>query len=172
MTREEICHALKNIYSPEIMHAEYVAIDAACTELKSGYWKTDEKNNWYCSECGLHYDSWAIDGFKYCPNCGAKMKKKTMTREEAIKMLVNATYSDEWQGNEDLTTANHMAIEALKEPEQKKGKWILSDEQQQEDVDNGNYRFICSECGKSDIHSKAVIVSFCWNCGARMEEGQ
>lgn len=38
-----------------------------------------------------------------------------MTGEEAIKMLVNATYSDEWQGNEDLTTANHMAIEALKE---------------------------------------------------------
>lgn len=38
-----------------------------------------------------------------------------MTREEAIKMLVNATYSDEWQGNEDLTTANHMAIEALKQ---------------------------------------------------------
>ena len=38
-----------------------------------------------------------------------------MTREEAIKLLVNATYSDEWQGNEDLTTAHNMAIEALQE---------------------------------------------------------
>jgi len=37
MTREEICDALRNICSPEIMHVEYVAIDAACKELKSGY---------------------------------------------------------------------------------------------------------------------------------------
>lgn len=36
-----------------------------------------------------------------------------MTREEAIYLLVNATYSEEWQGNEDLQTAQHMAIEAL-----------------------------------------------------------
>ena len=39
-----------------------------------------------------------------------------MTREEAIKLLVNATFSDEWQGNEDLTTAYNMAIEALSGP--------------------------------------------------------
>ncbi len=38
-----------------------------------------------------------------------------MTREDAIKMLVNATYSDEWQGNEDLTTAHDMAIKALEQ---------------------------------------------------------
>lgn len=156
MTREEICHTLRNICSPEIMHVEYVAIEAACAELKSGYWKTDEKDNWYCSECGLHYDSWAIDGFKYCPNCGAKMKKGTMTREEAIKMLVNATYSDEWQGNEDLTTANHMAIEALKQPERKKGKWI----------EKGVYIFECSNCGD---HVKEPL-NYCPNCGAEMEE--
>ena len=73
MTREEICHALKNIYSSEIMHAEYVAIDAACKELKSGYWEADEEGNCRCSSCGLHYDSWAR-GFRYCPNCGAKME--------------------------------------------------------------------------------------------------
>lgn len=166
MTREEICHTLKNIYSPEIMHAEYVAIDAACTELKSGYWKTDEKDNWYCSKCGLHYDSWAIDGFKYCPNCGAKMKKETMTREEAIKMLVNATYSDEWQGNEDLTTANHMAIEALKQPERKKGEWILC-----ENPIYSSFRtvaadpYLCTVCNmKNDRQTK-----YCPNCGAEME---
>ena len=43
-----------------------------------------------------------------------------MTREEAIDILVNATFSDEWQGNEDLTTAYHMAIEALEQ----EPKWI------------------------------------------------
>lgn len=37
-----------------------------------------------------------------------------MTKEEAIELLVNATYSDEWQGNEQLAEANLMAIEALK----------------------------------------------------------
>lgn len=43
-----------------------------------------------------------------------------MTRAEAIELLVNATYSEEWQGNEKLTKAQHMAIEALdQEP-----KWI------------------------------------------------
>ena len=36
-----------------------------------------------------------------------------MTIKEAIDILVNATFSDEWQGNEDLTTAYHMAIKAL-----------------------------------------------------------
>lgn len=40
---------------------------------------------------------------------------KGMTREEAIELLVNATYSDEFQGNEDLTTAHNMAIKALKQ---------------------------------------------------------
>jgi ankyrin repeat protein len=43
-----------------------------------------------------------------------------MTREEAIKLLVNATYSDEWQSNKDLTTAHHMAIKALEQ----EPKWI------------------------------------------------
>lgn len=36
-----------------------------------------------------------------------------MTIQEAIELLVNATYSEEWQGNEDLQTAHNMAIEAL-----------------------------------------------------------
>ena len=58
----------------------------------------------------------------------------------------------------------------IPQPERKTGRWILSDTQWQEDVDNGNYQFICSEYGKADIHSKAVVVSFCWNCGARMED--
>ena len=40
-----------------------------------------------------------------------------MTNKEAIKLLVNATYSDEWQGNEDLTTAHNMAIDSLERSE-------------------------------------------------------
>ena len=40
-------------------------------------------------------------------------ESRRMTRAEAIELLVNATYSEEWQGNEQLTKAQHMAIEAL-----------------------------------------------------------
>lgn len=43
-----------------------------------------------------------------------------MTRQEAIELLVNATYSEEWQGNEKLTKAQHMAIKAL----EKEPKWV------------------------------------------------
>lgn len=42
-----------------------------------------------------------------------------MTNSEAIKMLVNATYSDDWQGNNDLQTALHLAISALE-----RDRWI------------------------------------------------
>ena len=38
-----------------------------------------------------------------------------MTKDEAITILSNATFSDEWQGNEELTTAYHMAMEALEQ---------------------------------------------------------
>ena len=37
-----------------------------------------------------------------------------MTTSEAINLLVNARYADEFQGNEDLCTAHQMAIDALK----------------------------------------------------------
>jgi len=36
-----------------------------------------------------------------------------MTREEAINKLVNARYADEFQGDEELTEARLMAIQAL-----------------------------------------------------------
>ena len=57
-------------------------------------------------------------------------------------------------------------------PQQKYGKWILADEQNKEDVENDNYRFICSECQCSDIHAKGTIVPYCWKCGAKMQESE
>lgn len=56
--------------------------------------------------------------------------------------------------------------------EPKTGHWILADEQNKEDVENDNYRFICSECQCSDIHAKDTIVPYCWKCGAKMVEPQ
>ena len=53
--------------------------------------------------------------------------------------------------------------------EPKTGHWILADSQDNVDVENGNNRYICSECTFSDIHAKSTEVSYCWHCGARME---
>lgn len=58
------------------------------------------------------------------------------------------------------------------QPKPKTEHWILADEQNKEDVENDNYRFICSECQCSDIHAKGTIVPYCWNCGAKMIEPQ
>ncbi len=52
------------------------------------------------------------------------------------------------------------------------GKWILSNKQFKEDVENDNYLFICSKCKCSDIHAKDIKVPYCWNCGAKMEESE
>lgn len=46
-----------------------------------------------------------------------------MTNNDAIKLLVNATYSDDWQGNNDLQTALHLAISALE-----RDRWISVEE--------------------------------------------
>ena len=64
------------------------------------------------------------------------------------------------------------AYELGKAERLKTGHWILADEQNKEDVENDNYRFICSECQCSDIHAKGTKVPYCWNCGAKMEESE
>lgn len=58
------------------------------------------------------------------------------------------------------------------ETERKMGKWILSDIQNKEDNDNGNYAYICSNCFCHDIHAKTAVVPYCWFCGAKMERGE
>ena len=49
----------------------------------------------------------------------------------------------------------------------KHGKWIECHEEE-----NGNFLFECSVCHKGDIHAKEVEVSYCWNCGAKMDGGK
>ena len=113
-----------------------------------------------------------------------------MTREEAIKLLVNATYSDEWQGNEQLTKANLMAIEALQREEhlveleakavaiiksERHGEW----KEKETHLNEGDCEITewqsarCSKCGK--YHTTPYMYSFnnfnfCPNCGAKMDK--
>ena len=51
------------------------------------------------------------------------------------------------------------------EPEQKTGKWILDGKTEIE----SEMAYHCSECGCGEVHRSDTIVSFCWNCGAKME---
>ena len=70
--------------------------------------------------------------------------------------------------------ARKISIEALEGVAipNKTGHWILAEEQNKEDVENDNYRYICSKCQCSDIHAKGTIVPYCWKCGRRMVEPQ
>ena len=55
--------------------------------------------------------------------------------------------------------------------ERKTGKWILSKIQRQEDIENDNYQYYCSNCGSGDLHAKRMKVPYCWHCGAKMIGG-
>lgn len=101
-----------------------------------------------------------------------------MTKEEAIfceKSYIGETNCKDckYYGTDTCESreSHKMAIKAL-EQEPKTGHWILADAQNKEDIENDNYRFICSECQCSDIHAKGVVVPYCWKCGAKMIELQ
>ena len=98
-----------------------------------------------------------------------------MTREEAIQILEQrlsaAKYLDYSYIDCVDAEALEMAIEALKEPERKKGKWkVVSD-----GYGNGEATACiceCSECKDTIwVYKKADRKwNFCPNCGAEMEE--
>ena len=93
-----------------------------------------------------------------------------MTREEAIEICKNVknVYLSNYGTSDKTAEAMIVAIEALKQPEQKKGKWLN---------DKGLYR--CSLCNELWTHWWAVVMQpermykemkYCPNCGAEMEE--
>lgn len=63
-----------------------------------------------------------------------------------------------------LPSAFDMAIEALKQPERKKGHWQHAQ----------NNLFICSNCGRGylegryDKDNPICTAKFCYNCGCKM----
>lgn len=92
-----------------------------------------------------------------------------MTNEEAIKILSNATFSAEWQGNEDLTTAYLMAIEALKN-ERPQGEWMFSGVEHTADNPIDSDCYYCSICKRSistTLTRPTELFPFC-HCGADM----
>ena len=92
-------------------------------------------------------------------------------RQDAINAIDNLPY----EFNDGLTWCVRMDIykaiynQPSAQSERGTGEWILADEQREEDVQNGNYRYICSCCGSSDLHAKTQEVPYCWYCGSRMK---
>lgn len=88
-----------------------------------------------------------------------------MTRAEAIEHLKNiAIYSFQDGYTDEARQALDMAIEALRQPERKAGRWIKK-------VDDGMYWYECSECGDYPLKSAFghdVYSDWCPHCGADM----
>lgn len=92
-----------------------------------------------------------------------------MTREEALQVC-NGLQSN-WFMSDRIREAMTLAIEALEQPERKKGKWIKNKE-------HGYYE--CSNCKSiqpydgiyEDNPDKVTYwtCDYCPNCGAKMEE--
>ena len=84
-----------------------------------------------------------------------------MTREEAIKDIEENILPI--VGGKSL----RMAIDALRQPERKTGKWIP--------VTNGRGGFECDQCHNyAPSYQDGVewLSGFCPNCGAEMTEGE
>ena len=81
-----------------------------------------------------------------------------MTREEAIAEL--KAQEEHVRGMSIMgREAYYMAIEALKQQDQNKGKWI---------EDGTHSVAICSQCNASNLWKSP----YCPYCGAEMKEGQ
>ena len=91
-----------------------------------------------------------------------------MDKEIAISILKGELLGT----NEQLDEAVIMAVNAIQAEPTKHGRWMLYENQSQDDVNNGNYLFVCSNCNHSDIHARTVDVPYCWYCGARMDGGE
>ena len=95
------------------------------------------------------------------------MKKMRRSVDERSVIKIVTYECGEWVGLAKEIEKQMKALPSA-EPERESGEWIIADTQNEEDVQNGNYRYICSCCGYSDIHAKAVRVPYCWHCGANM----
>ena len=84
-----------------------------------------------------------------------------MTREEAIEKLEDLDNCYNSLSDEDKEAID-MAIEALKQPEQKKGKWMCHDAKEGFLIK----KYTCSIC---NWYSGTQKTNFCPNCGAKME---
>lgn len=96
-----------------------------------------------------------------------------MTREEAIEILEqrlsNAKYVDDAYVDCVDGEALNIAIEALKQPERKHGKWIVRHRHEHYSSGKPYDEDVCPFCKRTDHNGDGL---YCGYCGARMEEEQ
>ena len=87
-----------------------------------------------------------------------------MTRKEAIEILKrNKPTSDPRRCGTELCEAVDMAIEALQEPERKKGQWIILNSNEDSAVCK------CSVCGEDFVfYEGEYFPNYCGDCGSDM----
>ena len=94
------------------------------------------------------------------------MSEDLIKRADAITVTwQEPTYTDPL----NVLTEVRDRIEAIPSADRPQGEWLLSDIQCQEDNDNGNYAYVCTNCKHTDIHAKTQKVPYCWWCGAKMK---
>ena len=98
-------------------------------------------------------------------------------RQDAIDALKVAYWDKEIQSAKDdpciVDAMTDWAIRRIKELQSARptGMWIKSEFQNEEDIQNDNYLYNCSECGHGDVHARTQEVPYCWWCGCRMKGG-
>lgn len=76
---------------------------------------------------------------------------------------------DAQQDEQVIMCPEHYALSTLPSADRPTGEWIKSEFQNEEDVQNDNYLYNCSECGHGDVHARTQEVPYCWWCGTRMK---
>ena len=89
-----------------------------------------------------------------------------MTKEEAIKVIDNRFEIMDYCESAKLEEALNLAIEALEQPERKKGEWIV-----EKDCEGKTRTCICGLCGYKTDKYTWKNPNYCSNCGAYMREG-
>lgn len=54
----------------------------------------------------------------------------------------------------------------------KHGHWIRGEKIYPDMLNDTTYGYWCSECHHADVHGDNTHVSYCWNCGAKMDLGE
>lgn len=95
-----------------------------------------------------------------------------MTNREAIEKLVNARFADEFQGDQELTEAMHMALDALNATQYGRWREMLA----KRDSDGCIIRdYMCTVCENMYVDvpdsDELELYRYCPFCGARMIVG-
>lgn len=94
-------------------------------------------------------------------------------RSLVIDVINRSDYDLEYHDEAEMMIDDIRSIPSAPPEKRHTGKWMLLDNQRQEDIRNGNYMYTCSNCLHSDVHAKSVKVPYCWFCGAEMaDEGK